>query len=175
MIKDNCVKEGLYKKGTKKYPLAFVIGQNVFLLVYFGIGFLSMLSLQVYGFPILSVFYVFSLAIMLLFVLRKHLCTHCYYYGKRCNTGWGKLSSFMFKKESGNYQLGIKLANITWALAILIPIIGSILALVLNYSLFTLSLLFLFVSLTPINLVIHKKACEKCKIRFICPVSMAKK
>ena len=169
------MKKGLYKKGVEKYSLAFVIGQNVFLLVYFGIGFLGMLPIQVHGFPILSVLYVFFLAIMLLLVLRKYLCTHCYYYGKRCNTGWGKLSSFMFKKESGNYQLGVKLAGVTWILATLIPIIGMFFALIVSYSTLRVGLLVLFILLTQINFVIHKKACNRCKMRFICPASMAKK
>ena len=161
-------------KEFERYPISYIVGQNLFFLVYFGIGCAEMLSLQIHAFPVISILYAFFLVIMLLFVLRKHLCTHCYYYGKRCNTGWGKLSSFMFKKDSGNYQLGIKLAGITWMLATLIPIVGSVLTLVLNYSTFTLSLLVLFVLLTPINFVIHKKACEKCKMRFICPASMAK-
>ena len=152
------MKKGLYKKGVEKYSLAFVIGQNVFFLVYFGIGFLGMLPIRVHGFPILSVFYVFFLAIMLLLVLRKYLCTHCYYYGKRCNTGWGKLSSFMFKKESGNYQLGVKLAGVTWILATLIPIIGMFFALIVSYSTLRVGLLVLFILLTLINLVIHKRA-----------------
>ncbi|MGC9058390.1 MAG: hypothetical protein ACP5IJ_00990 [Candidatus Nanoarchaeia archaeon] len=30
----------------------------------------------------------------------------------------------MFNKNSGNYQVGVKLAGITWMLATLIPIIG---------------------------------------------------
>jgi len=46
----------------------------------------------------------------------------------------GKLSTLMFKKNSGNYQLGVKLAGITWILATPIPIIGIILTLVLEYS-----------------------------------------
>jgi hypothetical protein len=79
------------KEGLEKYSLSCVVGQNIFLLVYFGIGFIGMLPLRIHGFPILSILYAFFLATMLLFVLRKHLCTHCYYYGKRCNTGWGEL------------------------------------------------------------------------------------
>jgi hypothetical protein len=168
------MKEKLYKEGLEKYPLGWVIGQNIFFLVYFGIGFFGMLPLQIHDFPIVSTLYAFFLAIMLLFVLRKHLCTHCYYYGKRCNTGWGKLSSFLFNKNSGNYQVGVKLAGITWMLATLIPIIGIIGVLILNYSLSNLILLILFILLTPANFIRHKKACEKCKMRFICPASMAK-
>lgn len=166
--------EELYKEGLEKYPFGFIIGQNIFYIVYFGIGFVGLLPLQIHGFPVVSVFYVLFLATMLLLVLRKHLCTHCYYYGKLCSTGWGELSALMFKKGSGNYQLGIKLAGITWIFATIIPIVGIIGALVLSYSFLTLIFLILFLLLTPVNFISHKRACEKCKMRFICPASMVK-
>ena len=166
--------EKLYKEGLGNYPIGCVIGQNIFFLAYFGIGFIGMLPLRIHGFPIISVLYALFLIIMLLFVLRKHLCTHCYYYGKLCSTGWGKLSALMFKKNSGNYQLGVKLAGITWILATAIPIVGIILALVLDYSPSNLIFLILFILLAPVNFINHKKACKKCKMRFICPASMAK-
>ena len=166
--------EKLYKEGYEKYPLSYVIGQNVFLLVYIGIGFVGMLSIQIQGFPIISTFYALFLVIMLLFVLRKHLCTNCYYYGKRCSTGWGKLSSFIFQKNIGNYGLGIKLANITWMFIALVPTIGITATLILKYSFSNLILLILFILFTLVNFITHKKACEKCKMRFICPASMAK-
>jgi hypothetical protein len=168
------MEERLYKKGLEKYPLGCVIGQNIFFLAYFGIGFIGMLPLQIHGLPVISVLYALFLVIMLIFVLRKHLCTHCYYYGKLCSTGWDKLSALMFKKNSGNYELGLKLAGITWMLATLIPVIGIIAVLILNYSLSNLIFLILFILLTPVNFITHKKACEKCKMRFICRASMAK-
>lgn len=150
------------------------MGQNLFLILYFGVGVIGIMPLQIYGFPIISTIYASFLIVMFLFVLRKHLCTCCYYYGKRCNTGWSKLASLMFKKESGNYELGVKLALITWMLATLVPIVGIAGALIFNYSLRNLIFLVLFVLLTPVNLLSHKLACAKCKMRFICPASMAK-
>ncbi len=173
LIKMNA-EEKIYEKGLEKYPVSFIIGQNIFLFIYFGIGFIGMLPLRIHGFPIISVLYAIFLITMLLFVLRKHLCTNCYYYGKLCNTGWGKISALMFSKNSGNYQLGIKLANITWIVATMLPIAGIIGVLILNYSIINLILFTLFILLTPVNFVIHKKACEKCKMRLFCPASMAK-
>ena len=168
------MKRKVCKDCYEEYPLYFVLFQNIFLAIYFGIGFIGMLPLQIRDFPIVSAFYALFLAIMLLFVIRKHLCTNCYYYGKRCSTAWGKLSSLMFKKNSGNYELGAKLANITWMLATLIPIARITAALILNYSPSNLILLILFILLTPVNFITHKKACEKCKMRFICLANTAK-
>ena len=164
----------LYEDGFEEYPITTVIGQNLFFLIYFGIGFIGMLSLKIFNIPVVSLLYAIFLIIMLLFVLRKHLCTNCYYYGKTCSTGWGKLSSLMFKEKSGNYELGIKLAGITWGLATLIPIIGIIISLILNFSVYRLVLLGLFILLTPINFISHKNSCKRCKMRTICPATMIK-
>ncbi len=158
----------------ESYPVRYVVGQNLFILLYFGVGLTGTLPLKVLGFPVVTIGYVLFLFIMLIFVLRKHLCTNCYYYGKLCGTGWSKLASILFERGSGNYELGVKLASITWMLATLIPIIGGSLALFLRFSTYQLTLLLTFVLLTPVNFTMHKKMCEKCKMRLSCQVSMAK-
>ncbi|RKY15058.1 MAG: hypothetical protein DRP63_07495 [Planctomycetota bacterium] len=166
--------EKLYSEGIEKYPVSRVILQNLFFLTYFGIGFVAMLPLQVFGFPIVSVLYALFLVITLLFVVRKHLCTHCYYYGRMCSTGWGCLSAAMFKKDSGSYQLGVTLTGITWMFATVTPIGGTILALVIDFSFLSLLFLIVFILLTPVSIISHRNDCRKCKMRFVCPASMAK-
>jgi len=81
----------------------------------------------------------------------------------------------MFKEKSGSYELGIKLAGSTWGLATLIPIIGSIISLILNFTTYRLGLLMLFIFLTPFNFIFHKNSCKRCKMRNICPASIVKK
>ncbi len=157
------------------YPLWWVIGQNFFLLIYFGIGFAGMYPLKIYNIPWLSILYALFLIVMLLFVLRKHLCTHCYYYGKFCNVGWGKLAALMFEENSGNYQLGVKLAGITWATATVVPILGMIWSYLVTRSTTIIILLVIFILLTPISFLTHKKSCERCKMRERCPASMYKR
>ncbi len=85
-----------------------------------------------------------------------------------------KIGSSYVQEKSGNYELGVKLAGITWMLATLIQVIGILATLILNYSLSNLILLILFILLTSVNFITHKKACEKCKMRFIYPASMTK-
>ncbi len=76
-----------YADGLEEYPLNWVLLQNIFYVVYFGIAFCGMLPAKAEGFPFVSVLYAVFLLVMLIFVMRKHLCTNCYYYGKRCGTG----------------------------------------------------------------------------------------
>ena len=169
------MEQKLYDKGVEKYPSISAIGQNLFFVIYFAIAFIGMASLTINNIPIVSIIYIVFMAIMLIFILRKHLCTHCFYYGKVCGTGWGKLATYLFKKNSGNYELGGKLAGITWMLAMFFPLIGMIVALILNWFSITITLLLvIFVILNGINFFAHKKSCERCKMRFMCPGSTAR-
>jgi len=169
------MEQKLYERGLEKYPLSGAIGQNLFFVIYFAIALIGMYPLQIANIPIVSITYIIFIGIMLIFVLRKHLCTHCFYYGKLCGTGWGKLASCLFKNNSGNYELGGKLAGITWMLAMFFPLIGIIIALILNWFSITITLLLvMFIILSGINFFIHKKSCEKCKMRFICIGSTAR-
>jgi hypothetical protein len=90
--------------------------------------------------------------------------------------GWGKLSACLFKQNSGNYGLGGKLANVTWILvATILPIIGIGVVVIWKWFSIHHTLLFImFVVMSGLNFTIQKKSCEKCKMRFICPGSMAK-
>lgn len=168
-------KKTLHENKNGEYSVAEIVAQNLFFLAYFGIGFMGMLSLRLFGIPLISIIYAIFLVIMLLFVLRKHLCTNCYYYGKKCSTGWGKISSLIFKEKSGNYELGIKLAGITWGFATIVPIVTMSVSLILNFAAYTLILMIVFILLSPVNFFLHKNACRRCKMKNICSMAMIRK
>jgi hypothetical protein len=166
----------LYGKGLEKFPASWIIGQNLFLIFYLAIASIGMYPLQIYRIPILSLLFIIYMILMLVFILRKHLCTNCFYYGRSCHVGWGRLSALLFKQNSGNYELGGKLANVTWILvATIFPLIGIGVVVIWKwFSIYQASLLIVFIIISGLNFVIQKKSCEKCKMRFICPGSMAK-
>jgi len=173
----NMDKEKLYENGIEEAKKSYVIFENVLFIVLIALGFLGMYPLGVNGVPIVSILYALFVLIMLVFVLRKHLCTGCYYYDKWCHCGWGKLSSAMFKKDSGNQELGGKLAGLTWGILMGLPIIGMIAVVIMGKVSLTDELTFFvpFIVLVIINGILHVKDCQKCKMRFICPGSGAKK
>ena len=167
----------LYEDGMQEAKKSYAIFENILFLVLIALGFLGMYPLGVNGVPIVSILYMLFVLIMLVFVLRKHLCTGCYYYDKWCHCGWGKLSSAMFKKDSGNQELGGKLAGLTWGILMGLPIIGIIAVVIMGKSSLTDELIFSvsFIVLVAINGILHVKDCQKCKMRFIRPGSGAKK
>ena len=170
------MEQKLYEKGLENYPKSIVISTNTLLLLWFGLAAYGMSALKYDGLPIISILYLLFALLMLGFVLRKHLCTHCYYYGKLCGSGWSKLSSCQFKYKSGNYELGMKLAGMTWGLLTIIPIIVIPLTMFLRKD-FLISggiSLVCFIVIMIINQFGRKKGCSQCKMRYICKASAAK-
>ena len=170
-------RQQLYEDGIEEAKKAYAAFENMLFIALFVLGFMGMFKLTLIGLPLVSVSYALFIVIMLGFVLRKHLCTQCYYYDKWCHCGWGKLSSAMFKKDAGNQELGGKLAQLTWGIIMGVPIIGMAAVIIMDINSLTHELLFLvpFVILVAINGVLHVKDCRMCKMRFICPGSGAKK
>ena len=169
-------KQKLYEKGLENYPKATVFFTNVLLLFWFGFAAYGMSALRFAGLPIISITYLLFAIIMLGLILRKHLCTHCYYYNKLCGTGWGKLSSCLFKEKSGNYELGMKLAGLTWGLLTIIPIVAIPVAMFLHGEFLVPGGISLtgFLSIMIVNQFGRKKGCVQCKMRYICKASAAK-
>ena len=170
--------KGLYEDGIEQASKAYAIGENFLFLVTIGVGAAGMYPLLNFaGIPLLSIAYVVFLSVMLGFTLRKHLCTHCYYYDKWCHCGWGRLASKLgYAPGSGNRDLGGKLGGATWGTLMLLPILAMIVGFVLNGAPLSSIVLFAsFFALVVVNMVMHIKDCKSCKARFVCPVSAAKK
>ncbi len=116
-------------------------------------------------YPILGAFYL-GLAVLTLIVSMKLRCTHCYYLGKYCNFGLGKLASFLFSKGDPSEFSDSKKVGITAIMSfgtMLIPVVVGLLLLVINLSIGTLGLLigYILIGIVP-NFLIRGDLCEKC-------------
>ncbi len=141
----------LYGKGIERASTAYITFENILIIATIFLGFIGMWSIQLYSIPLLSIFYASFILYMLMFSLRKHLCTQCYYYGKSCHCGWGKLASKLYKEKTGNQKLGGVLAAITWSALMLIPIIAIVAILIIKFTYLNLSILIAFILLVIIN------------------------
>jgi hypothetical protein len=138
-------------------------------------------AIYLIGAVIMSQLGVVWLTIYLLYVLwlelrvMKKSCVNCYYYGKYCSFGKGKISALLFKK--GNPKAFTK-RKITWKdilpdfLVSLIPLIAGIVLSILNFSWLRLIFMVLLVILTFSGnaFVRGSLACKFCKQRELgCP------
>ena len=111
------------------------------------------------------------------FRLLKGHCVDCYYYGKTCGFGKGKLCSWLFKKGDPRKFSGM---NISWAdmlpdlIVLLGPVLGGIFLLVQDFTwlLAGLMVLLIVLSLSGNALVRGSLACKYCRQRELgCPAA----
>lgn len=157
-------------KSYENYPISTVFITNLFSIIIYGLGFILMMKLGLF-FAGCYLIYISALE----FRLIRYHCTDCYYYGKTCGFGKGKLSSIFFKKGDG---LKFCAHKMTWKdmipdlLVSLVPIIVGIVYLIINFDLILLAGVLLLIFLTSIGngFIRGSLTCKYCKQRELgCP------
>jgi hypothetical protein len=154
----------------ENYPLAIVIGSNLVSLLIWIMG-----TIILWQFGIIWVIVYVLFILFLEFRLLSGHCVDCYYYGKTCAFGKGRLSALFFPRGNPEKFTGM---TITWKdivpdfLTFIVPVLAGILLLVQKFS-WTILLLIIAVLLLGFlgnALVRGKLACRYCKQREIgCP------
>ncbi len=155
--------------GLEEYPKSTIIFGNLMMLLWIALGTLASWFFS----PVAGWIYLI-LAISTVYVLmRKLVCTNCYYYGKWCAAGWGKLASLIFKQgniEKFAISLGVKLAPIAYGLLSLIPLVLVIMSIIQKFTFVKLFVAVLLLAISAYSGGISRgKACVNCRMRIICP------
>lgn len=154
----------------ENYPCWIVFISNLFQIVIYAAGAHILFQLGL-AWLIVYLAYIVFLEIMLL----KRSCANCYYHGKHCAFGKGKLSGLFFRRGSTKRFTQLEM---TWKdiipgfLVSLIPIVTGIVLLILKFNWLLLTLVILLFILTSAGnaFVRGKLACKYCKQRKIgCP------
>jgi len=160
-------------KKFENYPIGIVILSNFVSLVIYGFGFLIILRLGL-AYSLLYLSYI----LILEFRLIKNHCVNCFYWGKTCGFGKGRISSWSFKKGD---NLNFCNKSMTWKdlipdiLVSVIPIVIGIIFLILKFDLILLSALLLVLFLTTIGngFIRSILTCRYCKQKELgCPADM---
>lgn len=155
------------------YPVRIVILSNLVSLAIYGLGFFIIFKLG----WIFSICYLFYVLIFEYRLLRYH-CTTCYYYGKVCGFGKGRLSSLFFKKGDVS-----KFCNkeFTWKdmipdiLVSLIPFVFGIILLIIKFDFILLAAVLALLLLTTSGngFIRSSLTCRYCKQGELgCPAAM---
>jgi hypothetical protein len=154
----------------ENYPAKVVIFSNLVSLLIYGIGVFILYRFSL----VLVIGYVLFILLLEFRLLGRH-CRDCYYYGKTCAFGKGRLSRIFFTR--GRPEL-FNQKKITWKdivpdfLVFMIPILAGILLLILGFTWIILTLIIaLFLLGFPGNALVRGQlACRYCKQREIgCP------
>lgn len=158
------------KKTFENYPLRTVIRSNAVSIAIYALGFFIISGIG-FTFSFLYLLYIFALEYRL---LKKH-CINCYYYGKTCGFGRGRLSAWFFQKGNisrfCNKKMGWK-DMIPDILVSLIPFLVGIILLILDFNFMVLSTTALLFLLTTLGngYIRSKLTCQYCKQRKLgCP------
>ncbi len=166
--------KGIFEHGLEEYPRRTIIFGNVLMILWIALGTIACWLF----YPLAAWIYLAFAIIMVGIVLRKMVCTNCYYFGKYCHLGWGKFSALLFKKgtvEEFEKSIGLKLAPPTYGLLSLIPIVLIIISIVQELTVFKISVLLLLLLVSFYSSTIgRKKACTACRMKLICPGCAAK-
>jgi len=164
----------IYKDGLEENSKGRIIVGNLIMLLWFALGTLACW----YFYPLVAWFYLTFALVMVYIVLRKLVCTNCYYYDKWCGFGWGKLSALMFKEgriEDFNKSVGLKFAPLTYGLLMIVPVVLIIISIIQLYSIYKVGVLILLLLISFYSGGIsRKKTCGLCKMRLSCPGSAVK-
>ncbi len=149
----------------EKYPAGIVIVSNLLTLSIYAAGAYLMYNI---GLPWL-VLYILFIILLEIRLLSRH-CLDCYYYGKACAFGRGRISSMIFPKGDperfcrNNYSLKDIVPDF---LLILVPVIAGAISLVFEFRWNTLVIIIAIIILGfPVTGALRMKlACRHCRQR----------
>lgn len=166
--KDSDTAVSVCEDGLEEYPLPVVLFGNFMMLLWIGLGTLACYFLS----PVAAWVYLGVSLVTVFIVLRGAVCTRCYYYGKRCHIGWGKLASLFFKKgkiEELNDCIGAKAAPAVYGLLSLVPLALGTISAIMDFSVIKIIVLVVLLSIGFYSGAISRKsACAECKMRGYC-------
>ncbi len=161
-------------EGTESFAMSAVISENVLYLALWALaGYLLWPVWLPNGIPLLTAVWAL-LVVVIQVVLKKHNCSGCYYYGKMCHLGWGKISAAMFEQDCGNMETGKKLTLFYIVSPPVILLTSLIFAVLASPGRVYWTGLILYIVLNAISFPIRKKGCGVCRMRKVCPGSAAK-
>lgn len=145
----------------ENYPIKIVCVSTTLTIISYLLG-----TFVLYVFhPVLGILFLL-LAVSTIIVSMKLRCTYCYYLGKYCNFGLGKLAAIIFKKrdptEFKNPRKVIPTAILSFG-TMLVPVIAGIGLVLFDFSLINLGLLLMYIlfGILP-NFFVRGSFCDKC-------------
>jgi len=150
----------------KDYPWVVITLRWFFLLLVFVLGLYIFLDFK----QVLAYLYVFYAIFCLSLIFPLSRCVYCFYFGRFCNTGWGKVSAFLFeKKDEEEYLRRSSFYVLTYPLWFL-PGLLALFELVLKRNLKYLILFCGFVLLWLSGKFFLKwVCCKRCNKKDFCP------
>ena len=162
------VHKELYQWGWEEYPKGMILLANLLYLASWTVAFWGMFPLKIAHLPVASLLYALAVVVFVGFILKRHNCSTCYYYGKWCAYGWGKYTALLFKQGEGEREKGMRLALLVYPSLVIFPLLVMLALLLGGFSWKTFSCLVGFFLLSSVGVLLRRWGCSHCKLRDIC-------
>ncbi len=157
----------------ESFSISWILAENILHLSTWIIAGWLVWPVRLHGWPVATILWA-AVVVAVQVLLKKHNCSGCYYYGKSCHLGWGKLSAWLFDQDSGDMQTGMRL-SFFYILSPPIILLAAILeGIILDVETWHWILLGLYIALNAISFPVRKKGCRLCAMRNVCPGSASK-
>jgi hypothetical protein len=163
----------IVKECNESFPALWVLAENILHVSTWVLAGWIVWPVQLQGWPLATIAWA-GVVVVVQILLKKHNCSGCYYYGKTCHLGWGKLASWMFKQDSGNLKTGVRLSLFYIISPPLFLAAGILIGILLVMGMQYWILVGVYVALNLIAFVIRTKGCKACAMRKVCPGSAVK-
>ncbi|MGB2696747.1 MAG: hypothetical protein WBD28_02670 [Candidatus Zixiibacteriota bacterium] len=153
-------------KFYENYPLPIVLIRWLFLGAAFVLGIYILFQFK----DILAYIYIFYGALCLMLILPLSRCVYCYYHGRVCDCGFGKVASYLFpKNDEAQYSSRYVYFALTYPIWLFPAFLGFI-QILRQRSLKALIVFLAFLLVLFLERVFLKIAgCRNCHQRKTCP------
>ncbi|MBN2499045.1 MAG: hypothetical protein JXR96_30930 [Deltaproteobacteria bacterium] len=151
----------------ESFPLPWVLAENALHLSTWVLAGWLVWPLGWRGWPLATM--AWAVVVVLVQVwLKKHNCSGCYYYGKTCHLGWGRLSALLFEPDSGSLKTGMRLSFFYILSPPVFLLAGVLEAVFLDLGIRHWILLGVYVALNAVAFWVRLKGCRACALRSVC-------
>lgn len=166
-------RDGIVPDAQESFPIPWIVGENLLHLSTWALAGALVWPLKLGGWPVATLTWA-VVVLLIQTLLKKHVCSGCYYYGKRCHLGWGKLAACMVPVDSGSYQLSTRLTLFYILTPPTFLVAGLAVGFLLHPGVVHWVLLGAFVVCNGLAFGLRKPGCSRCAMRKVCPGSAAK-
>ncbi|MBW1812052.1 MAG: hypothetical protein JRJ87_27955 [Deltaproteobacteria bacterium] len=166
-------KDGIIKDCKENYSPLMVLIENFLHISTWVLAGWLVWPVQLQGWPVLTIAWA-GVVLVVQILLKKHNCSGCYYYGKACHLGWGKLARWIFMQDSGNLKTGMRLSLFYIVSPPLFLAAGILSGILMDLGMRHWVLVGVYVALNLLAFTVRFKGCKVCAMRKVCPGSAVK-
>jgi len=132
--------------------------ENIFILLYLGLGAYGMASIRYKGAPVISIVYISCVIVLVIALTFLHKKAKTFCFGKRYSSAWGIVAAELYQKGNCKNKYAPMIAKSALTIVAIVPIVAMVLMLYyFQFSMTTLNTLVAFLALSIVQFFINRE------------------